>query len=200
GGAGRWAGKRRPKLADTVGYLTASAQSELRDFAATDTSLQPVWQASPPSALISKSVVLEANAWLQQNQGSKAAALVNQHLADLTPQQADLLLARANEAQGNSVEAAAHYQKIYVEHPLAAEASDAEPAWARYPTLPPALFFARGLKLVEGGDYTRARKELTLLLPRLAGSDLDLARVRIGAALFLGGEYKTAYQHLNSFQ
>lgn len=192
--------KRLPKLADTIGYLTAVAQSELRDFAATEASLQPVWQAAPPSALISKSVALEANALLQQNQGAKAASLVNQHLADVTPQQAHLLLARAYEAQGNGAEAAAHYQKIYVENPLSAEASDAETALARYPTLAPALFFARALKLVDGGDYTRARKELTLLLPRLSGADLDLARVRIGAALFLGGEYKPAYHHLNSFQ
>ena len=77
--------KRLPKLADTVGYLTAVSESELRDFAATEAALQPVWQSAPPSPWVAKSVILEANSWLQLNQAPKAAALVDQHLADLTP-------------------------------------------------------------------------------------------------------------------
>ncbi len=57
-----------------------------------------------------------------------------------------------------------------------------------------------GLKLVDGGDYTRAGKELTALLPRLSGADLDLARVRIGAASYLARDNKPAYDYLSSFQ
>ena len=125
---------------------------------------------------------------------------MQEHLADLSEQQADLLLAKAYEAQGNATEAAARYQKIYVDHPLTAEASDAETALARYPPLPPTALLARAFKMIDGGDYTRAHKELNALLPRLSGADLDLARVRIGAAQYLAGEYKPAYQHLVSFQ
>ncbi len=192
--------KRLPKLADTIGYLTAVSQSELRDFPATEASLQPVWQSVPASPWVTNSVILEANSWLQLSQAPKAAALVDQHLADLTEQQADLLLARAYAAQGNAGAATARYQKIYIEHPLAPEASDAESALSGSPPLPPASLLARTFKLIDGGDYTRARKELTALLPRLSGADLDLARVRMGAAQYLAGEYKPAYQHLTSFQ
>jgi soluble lytic murein transglycosylase len=192
--------KRLPKLADTIGYLTAVSQSELRDFAATEKSLQPVWQSAPASPWIAKSVSLEANSFLQLSQAPKAAALVDQHLTDLSQQQADLLLARAYAAQGNTTAATSHYLKIYVEHPLAPEASDAESALAGSGTLPSASLLARAFKLIDGGDYSRAHKELNALLPQLTGADLDLARVRMGAAQYLAGEYKPAYQHLTSFQ
>ena len=192
--------QRLPKLADTVGNLTAVSQSELRDFAATQASLQPVWQSAPVSPWVAKSVSLEVNSKLQRSEALQAVALVEQHLADLNEQQSDLLLARAYAAQGNAVAAAAHYQKIYIEHPLSAEASDAEAALPNYPALAPAALLARALKLIDGGDYTRARKELASLLPRLSAADVDLARVRMGAAQYLAGEYKPAYQHLSSFQ
>ncbi len=192
--------KRLPKLADTVGYLSAVAQGELRDFAATEGSLQPVWQSTPASPWLAKSVSLQANSWLQQNQPAKAIALVEQHVADLSEQQADLLLARGYAAQGNAAAAAGQYQKIFVEHPFSQEASEAESALANYPAPTAAALEGRAFKLIDGGDYTRARKELAALLPRLSGADLELARVRMGAAQYLAGEYKPAYQHLVSFQ
>jgi soluble lytic murein transglycosylase len=192
--------KRLPKLADTVGYLTAVSESELRDFASTESSLQPVWQSKLASPWTAKSVSLEVNSRLQLSQAPKAAALVGQHLTDLTEQQADLLLARAYVAQGNTAEAAARYRKIYVEHPLSPEASEAESALAGSASLPPASLLTRAFNLIDGGDYTRAHKELTALLAQLSGGDLDLARVRMGAAQYLAGEYKPAYQYLTSFQ
>src|SRR5580693_4670010 len=192
--------KRLPKLADTIGYLAAVSESGLRDFAATEASLQPVWQSTPVSPWVAKSVSLEVNSWLQQGEARKPVALVEQHLTDLTGQQADLLLARAYEMQGNAAAAAEHYQKIYVEHPLSPEASDAESALAHYPALPPAALLARAMKLIDGGDYARAHKVLASLLPQLSGADLDLAQERMGAAQYQASEYKPAYQHLLSFQ
>jgi len=192
--------KRLPQLADYVGYLLAESASEQRQFGETEAALQPVWQAAPASALLTKATVLEANAYLQNNQPDKAAALVSQHTSDLAAPQAELLLARAFEAVGLMEEAAACYQKIYVEYPLSKEASDAEAALNRYSAIPPQALLARGLKLVDGGDYARAGKELTALLPRLSGADLDLARVRIGAASYLARDNKPAYEYLNSFQ
>jgi len=194
------AGKRLPKLADTIGYLSAECEAELRDFAATQTSLQPVWNASPASQFVQKSVILQANSFLQQNQPVKAVALVEQQLKDLTEEQANLLIARSDAARGDSEEAAAHYAKIYVEHPFSPEASEAEAALAHYPPLAPASRLARALKLIDGGDYARARKELTALLGSLTGADLDLARVRIGAAQYLAGDYKPAHDYLAAFQ
>jgi len=194
------AGKRLPELADYVAYLSAVAEAGLRQFNDTEAALRPVWQSTPASALVTKAVLLQAESYLQGGNPAGAVTLVQQHLADLSTPQAELLLARAYEAQSDGDAAAQHYQKIFVEYPLSPQASDAEAALTRYPGVSPEALFARGLKLEAGGDYTRAGKELTALLPRLNGESLDLARVRIGAAAYLARENESAYKYLNSFQ
>ena len=192
--------KRLAELADYVAYLSAVADSGLRQFNDTEPALRPVWQSTPASALVTKAVLLQAESYLQGGNPAGAIALVQQHLADLATPQAELLLARAYEAQNDGAQAAQHYQKIYVEYPFSPQASDAEAALTRYPGIPAEALFARGLKLEAGGDYTRAGKELTALLPRLSGESLDLARVRIGAAAYLARENESAYKYLSSFQ
>ncbi len=194
------AGKRLPELADYTGYLSAVAESGLRQFADTASSLQPVWQSTPASPLVAKAVLLQAESFLEGGNPAGAATLVQQHLADLSAPQAELLLAQAYAAQNNADAAAQHYQKIYIEYPLSKESADAEAAIARYPSIPADALFARGLKLETGGDYTRAGKELTALLARLSGENYDLARVRIGAAAYLARENEAAYKYLISFE
>src|SRR6266567_3793215 len=93
--------KHLPKLADYIAYLSAVAQSELREFPETEQTLAPVWQFTPASPLAGKSVALEANSYFETASAKKAIALVQQHLSDLTEPQADLLLARGFEADGN---------------------------------------------------------------------------------------------------
>src|ERR1700733_12764745 len=194
------AAQRLPELADYVAYLSAVADSGLRQFNEIEPALQPVWQSTPASALVTKAVLLQAESYLQGGNPASAVNFVPQHLADLPTPAADLLLARAYEAQNNTGAAAQHYQKIFVKYPLSKEASDAEAALTHYPGIPPEALFARGLKLEAGGDYTRAGKELTALLPRLSGESFDLARVRIGAAAYLARENESAYKYLISFQ
>ena len=194
------AAKRLPELADYVAYISADAQSGLRQFGDTESTLQPVWQSTPASPLVTKAVLLQADSYLQNGNPAGAVALIQKHLADLPAPQAELLLARGYEAQNNAEAAAQHYQNIYIEYPLAKEAADAEAALTRYPSIAPEALFARGVKLETGGDYTRAGKELTALLPRLSGAAFDLARVRIGAAAYLARENESAYKYLISFQ
>ena len=194
------AGKRLPELADYTAYLSAVAESGLRQFPDTASTLQPVWQSTPASPLVTKAALLQAESFLQGGNPAGAVTIVQQHLADLSAPQAELLLARAYEAQNNADAAAQHYRKIYIEYPLSKEAADAEAALTRYPSIPPEALFARGLKLETGGDYTRAGKELTALLPRLSGENYALARVRIGAAAYLARENEAAYKYLISFE
>ncbi len=193
-------GKRLPELADYSAYLSAVAESGLRQFGDIATALQPVWQFVPASPLVTKAVLLQADSDLQGGNPAGAVTLIQQHSADVPASQAELLLARAYEAQNNADAAAQHYQKIFIEYPLAKEAADAEAALTRYPAIPPDALFARGVKLQTGGDYTRAGKELTDLLPRLSGETYDIARVRIGAASYMARENETAYKYLMSFQ
>jgi len=193
-------GKRLPDLADYSAYLSAVAESGLRQFADTASTLQPVWQFTPASPLVTKAVLLQADSYLQSGNPAGAVTLIQQHLADLPASQAELQLARAYEAQNNTEAAAQHYQKIFIEFPLSKEATDAEAALTRYPGIQPDALFARGVKLQTGGDYTRAGKELSDLLPRLSGETYDTARVRIGAASYMARENETAYKYLISFQ
>jgi soluble lytic murein transglycosylase len=194
-------GKRLPELADYTAYLSAVAESGLRQFSDTASTLQPVWQSTPASPLVAKAVLLQAESFLQGGNPAGAVTLVQQHLTDLSVPQAELLLARAYQTQNIADAAGQHYQKIYVEYPLSKEAADAEAALTRYfPGIPAEALFARGLKLETGGDYTRAGKELTALLPRLSGEDYDLARVSIGAAAYMARENESAYKYLTSFE
>ncbi|HEX4593599.1 MAG TPA: transglycosylase SLT domain-containing protein, partial [Bryobacteraceae bacterium] len=193
------AAKRLPKLADYTAYLSATAQFELQQFSDTEKTLEPVWQSTPPSPLVAKSVTLEANAYLKDSKPGPALELVQRHVTAFTVPQVELLLARSYEADGKP-EAAAHYQKIYIDYPLSNEASDAQAALSRYPAPDALALLSRAVKLVDGGDYDRARKELTALLPVLSGANLDLARVRIGAARHFAREDKQAYEYLSSFQ
>jgi soluble lytic murein transglycosylase len=193
------AGKRLPQIADYIGYLSALCESDLRAFGDAEKSLEPVWHSRPASPLAGKAVVLQAGNDLDGAEGAKAVALVEQHRDDLGAAQAELLLARGYEAAGNNASAVEHYRKIFAEFPLSPEATVAAGALARLDTTPAAILLARGLKLVEAADYQRAAKELAAVLPQLSGAELDLARVRIGAADYLGREYKPAYTHLNSF-
>ncbi len=188
------AGKRLPELADYVAYLSAVAESGLRQFSDTESALQPVWQSTPASPLVTKAVLLQAESYLEGGNPTSAVTLVQQHMADVPAPAAEMLLARAYEAQNNADAAAQHYQKVYVEYPLSSEGLNAEAALTRYPGISADALFARGLKLEAGGDYTRAGKELTALLPRLSGENYDLARVRIGAAAYLDREKRIGVQ------
>ncbi len=192
--------KRLPELADYTAYLSAVADAGLRQFGDTEAALQPVWNFAPSSPLVPRAVALQAESYLQNGNPAAAAALVEKHMADLAAPQAELLLARAYEAQNNAEAAAQHYQKIYVEYPLSKESPDAEAALMRYPSLPAAALLARALKLETGGDYTRAGKELTALLPRLSDENFDVARVLIGAAAYFARDNDAAYRYLTSFQ
>jgi soluble lytic murein transglycosylase len=194
------AGKRLPQLADYIGYLSAICESDLRAFPDAEKSLEPLWKFRPASPLVAKAVMLEANNDLDNGQAAAAVALVEQHREDLSGPQAELLLARGYEASGNSSAAVEHYRKIYSEYPLSIEASFAAGKLAHYEPTPASVLLARGLKLLDGADYVRAAKELSAVVPQLSGTDLDLARVRIGAADYLGREYKPAYTQLTSFE
>ncbi len=65
-------------------YLSAVAESGLRQFSDTESTLQPVWQSTPASPLVTKAVLLQAESFLQGGNPAGAVTLVQQHLSDLT--------------------------------------------------------------------------------------------------------------------
>ena len=194
------AAKRLQALRDYAAYLDAAAGFELRDFSNTEHTLKPVWESTPLSPLVGKSVILQANSFIQDGKPKKAIELVEKHLADVPESKAEDVLAHAYELAGDTANATAHYQRIYVDFPLSEEASDADAAMEKYPKPAPQRLLARAFKLIDGGDYSRARKELEALLPSLSGAESDLGRVRIGVARYLAREYRETYSYLGSFE
>ena len=70
------AAKRLPELADYVAYLSAVAESGLRQFNDTEPALRPVWESTPASPLGTKAVLLQAESYLQGGNPAGAVTLV----------------------------------------------------------------------------------------------------------------------------
>ena len=58
----------------------------------------------------------------------------------------------------------------------------------------------RALKLLEGGQTPRAKKELEALVPQLGGGDRDVAMVSVGVAEYNAKETDIAHRYLASLQ
>jgi soluble lytic murein transglycosylase len=199
---------RLPQLADYVAYHLGSAQFELKDFSAAVRELESVWKRSPPSPLAGKAVLLAARAYVASGSPEKATRILKEHYLRLPQPQGDLALASSYEAAGNLSSAAGRYQQVYYRSPAAAEAAAAGAALKRlraslgrsYPAPTPQVLLDRAGKLIEAREYRRARAALRSLIPKLRGTERELARVRLGANAFLSRRTSTAYRYLRSLR
>jgi soluble lytic murein transglycosylase len=190
------AAKGLPSLADYTAYLTAACRFELGRYTEVDRALKVVLEQTPASPLLGKSVILAANAYLQDHQPRKAISLVEHHETELTGPEREALLAHAYLAGGDTAASTAHFDRILVEFPLSSEAADAGSDPARLDALTPKQRLSRCLQLIDGNDLTRARRELEPLIPKLTGEDADLAQVRLGSARLLARDNQGAYDFL----
>jgi soluble lytic murein transglycosylase len=200
--------KKLPSVADYPAWLVASAQYGAKNYAAVSAALAPVWKQTPPSPLAARAYVLAAQADIQNNKPKDAVEILRKNYPALPQPQGDLTLANAFDAAGDLVSAAIYAQRVYYGFPLSAEAAQADAEITRLraslgETYPPALphaMLGRALKLLEGGQIPRARKELESLIPQLGGSERDSARVRIGVAQYNAKETAPARQYLLSLE
>jgi predicted negative regulator of RcsB-dependent stress response len=200
--------KQLPKLADYVLWFTASAQFESKNFAAASKTLEPVWKQTPASPLAARALLLAAKADLQSGDAQAALTLLRANYAALPQPQGDSALAAAFAAVGDPVSAAIYDQRVYFGFPLTAEAAQAGDEIAKLrtalgDTYPPAMaasMLGRALKLLDAGQNARARKELEALVPQLAGSDRDVARVRIGVADYNANLTAAAHRYLETLE
>ncbi len=192
--------KRLPALADYAAYLKASAQFEQGNFAAADASVAPVLKQTPVSPLLAKAVVLAANTALQRNDPKKALALLDENKAVLAPEKLELLQGKASAAAGDATSAAAHFERVFTEYPQTPEADEAGAALAQYPALTPKARLVRCSKLLDAHDYVKAKSELEPLIPQLNGEDLDVGRVRLGAAMYYLKDAAAALHYLRPLE
>jgi hypothetical protein len=102
--------------------------------------------------------------------------------------------------------AAAYYQRVYYQYPNSLEAAQAETALARLKTtlgdsFPPAMpqtMLDRALRLLNGGDPARAKRELESLQPQLGGADREMAMVRVGVAGYFAKDNDGALKYLKA--
>lgn len=202
----RAAGNRPAQLADFLAFYLTAAYVEAKDPAADPKALAAVHASRASSPLASRALVLEARARLAANAPGEAIALLNRRRAELPQPEGDLTLAAAHEADGNPARAAAAYQQVYFQYPLAETAAQAEAALAKlrgalgesYPAPSAALRLGRADRLLEGRAWARAREEYRALASQAGGPESELAGVRTGAAEYLGGNTREADRRLRA--
>lgn len=202
----RLAGNRPPQLADYVAFHLTAARLEAKDPALDAGALAAVYNSRATSPLAGRALVLDGRARLAANSAKDAIRVLNGRYSELPQPEGDMALAMAHEAAGDLPRAALSYQQVYYKHPLAPAAAEAEAALAKlraalgdaYPPPPAPLMLARADKLLEGRAWARARDEYRSLASQLGGPEGDLARVRIGAADYQGGNTTAADRHLRS--
>ena len=200
--------QRLPKLADYAAWFLASAQSASKDYAAVPATLDVVFKQSPPSPLVPRAALLAAGALTQNSDAAAALELLRKYYSVLSQPKGDLAMAQAFAGSGDNLSAAIYYQRVYYGFPLSAEAGIASTETERlktdlgekYPPALPAAMLGRAIKLLDGGEAVRARKELEALIPQLGGAERDLARVRIGVARYTAQENAVAYKYLSTLE
>ncbi len=200
--------QRLPKLADYAGWLEASAQFGLKNYAAAAAALDPVWKQTPPSPLAGKAYLLAAQASMQNGVPQNAVDMLRKNYAVLPQPQGDLALARGFAAAGDPVSAAVYDQRVYFGYPVSAEAAEAGADLTRlqaemgdnYPPAMPNSMLGRALKLLQAKQTKEARKELEALVPQLGGADRDRARVSIGVADYDAEDTAAAHRELTSLE
>ena len=200
------------KVADYAAWFRGSERAEAKDYLGAVNALEPVWGQTPVSPLTSRAAMLAAQAFAESKQPEKAVEILRKHYTALTQPAGDLALADAFHGAGDKVSAAVYYQRVYYGSPLSADAAKAEAGLtaaraelgANYPpAMATALLdraLARAFKLLEGGQAVRARAELENLIPKLGGADRDLARVRIGVAMYRANQNVQARQYLKALE
>ena len=204
----RAAQTRLPQLADYTGYWLAWTEFQQNNYDAALRELEAVWKTPLASPLAPRATLLAARIHLERKD-PRAAIRILQDPARQAPQpEGEALLATALEAAGDLPAAAAAWQRVYYGFPASPEASAAEKALARlqqqlgerYPPPMPQQMLERAEYWMRARQYRRARTEFEALARQLGGRERELARVRVGAALFRDYETAAAWDHLRSFE
>ncbi len=161
------------EISDYADWMIASTEFAARDFQASLDDAERVF-AVPDSPLAARAALLALKCARELNDLPRLGSLIQKHRKLFTPAQIAFYSALVPSADSRTLLALVLTQSP--KSPEAAEAAKLLPLG----DLTPAERLERAYKLLDQNDPTAARAELVLLLPRLSGPALDLARVRIG--------------------
>jgi soluble lytic murein transglycosylase len=165
-------------------------------------------EASP---LGGKITVLYARVLINKRDPDSIAKALNVLDADskLLPQpDGDFAVALAQEAKGDSKQAAISYQRAFYFYPntdLAAQASTAierlrATLGKDFPAAPPREMLDRAQKWLDTKEYAKARQEYTTLADILAAPEKDEAKLGIGITDYLSGDIPVAFRYLQALR
>jgi soluble lytic murein transglycosylase len=191
--------RRLPALADFANYGAGRALAQLGRKAEAVAVLDAVARHQPESPYRVWAVILAANCRTETGAAAEAVARLRPLVEQLPQPQGKMALARALEATGDTKGALPLLLEVYSEWPRSAEAAAALGLLtSRALPVPGEIVLRRAEKLFEQGGAAEAGAELREALPKLPAKDRDLARVRLGAAKYFGGQHLAAYEYLNA--
>ena len=201
-----------PRLADYIAYHLASAELQTGDIDGAVRDLA-TYRAHPvpSSPLAGKIALLYAHALLDKKQAASNSAALATLQADykMLPQpDGDFALARAYEAQGEKLQAALAYVKIYYVTRIPTSRRNRGRRWIVcvrssakiFPSAPPSQQLERCQKWLDAREFLKAREEYTVLAGTLPEPDRDQAKVGIGVANFLAGDANGAIHYLKDLK
>lgn len=202
----RAAASRLPQLRDYVAFQLARVLAAQQRHGEAASQAQTALEHMPVSPLVGEAALLAAQSHLAAGLPGEAVAVLEKFRGRLPQPAGELALASAYEAAGKLAAAAVSAQRVYYGFPASAQAADAAQLLSRlqaslgqdYPPPLPADLLGRAAKWMEAREYRRARTEYLQIAGELAGAERDLARVRAGAALVLGGDAKAAQPYLEN--
>ena len=199
-----------PKLSDYVTYHLASAELQGGDFDGAIRDLS-AYRSNPVSGSpnAGKINLLLGRALLDKREAgatARSAELLTSEYKSLPQPEGDFTLAMAYEAQGEALQSAIVYQRIYYGYPNTSQAADAWNAMERlrvsmatnYPRVPARQQLERCEKWIAAKEYRKARQEYETLSKTLPEPERDDSRVGLGAAMYLGGETAAAETYLKN--
>ncbi len=201
-----------PRLSDYIAWHLASAELQTGD---TDGAVRDLeaYRTHPVSTspLAVKIALLYARALLDKRQPPSNALALETLQSDyrMLPQpDGDFTLAMAYEAQGEKLQAALAYVKVYYSYPNTDPAAQSWNAMERlrpllgkdFPSPSPLQQLERCQKWLDAREFFKARQEYSALADTLAEPDRDEAKVGTGVADFLAGDAKAAIRYLNDLK
>jgi soluble lytic murein transglycosylase len=207
-GAARWlAGipEALPAIADYAHFFQLQAAMQLKDYPAATRAAERVLAFRPQSPLSGRAAVIGAGAWVESGRGREALELLARVEDRWLPKpEAHAALARALEMTSQLENAAAQWQRVFYEYPLANEAEEAKGALARlgsalgdrFPPVPPRMKFLRAEILLGARRHLDARSELIGLAGEVAGREKEIALVRAAAARYAYPDARAALEEL----
>jgi soluble lytic murein transglycosylase len=174
----------RSPLSDYADYYLASALQNEGDHASAIPVLSDFEARHPDSPLINRARYALAVGLVATDAPAAALKILNAHLGAFSRPAADLLMARAYEAAGDSNSALRIYSDVYYGHPSSPEAEEAAKHKADFPKPSPVLLEARADSLMAAKKYTEAQAAYKTLAAVPKSPQREHAEVALGAVLY----------------